>query len=106
MQTMGRYLSHDLADALEASPRGSVLWLQSAERVSQFGEADGRVMADAADEEIVDPHGGASLQNVDVDGRVQQKRRTKLGKIRGPNQIAIAPSPEGGGPLLGFQSAD
>lgn len=74
MKPVGRDVRDGFADHLPHMLRRGVLRVQTAEGVRQLGQAGRGVMAEPIGQQAVDFGGRAALQDIQIDGRVEEQR--------------------------------
>ena len=72
-QAVGRDVVDDPSKLPEGRPRRRTRWVEPPEQVGQFGEGHREMVEDPLCEEFIHSGRGASLQDIDIDTRIEQE---------------------------------
>jgi len=103
MEAMGGNVLNRLPDRFQHRFRRRVGRVQATEHMRQFGEANGRMVAEAIGEEIVDRLRRTALQHIEIDAGVEKQCAADRRLVCGPREFRIGPSFEARNVLLGLE---
>lgn len=92
MEAMGGNVLDRLPDRFQHRFRRRVGRVQAAEHMRQFGKANGRMVAEAIGEEIVDRLRRTALQHIEIDAGVEEQCAADRRLVRGPREFGIGSS--------------
>src|SRR3954454_7839882 len=100
---MGGNVRDHASDFAQDAGGAPILRVETPEQVREFAQAHARVIVDSKLKQPVHAIGRSSLQQVDVDARVEQQLAPGARSIAHEPKSGIGPSSEVGGPSLGLE---